>query len=102
MNSDDDENNNTQLTEEILSTWKKSDLVKWLVDRKKKKSGNKPVLVERIIRTVNFDETSDSECESSDKESPVPKIESLQTKWSVLTTSDCPPRFRRCGKLLCV
>lgn len=71
------------LTKEKLSTWKKKDLVQWLADRKKKKSGKKQVLIHRIIRALRFDNSSESDCDSSSNSedehcNDIPNIESVQ------------------------
>lgn len=80
------------LTPEILKTWKKSDLQKWLTDRGLKKSGNKDILVNRIVRVINFGETDISATsDSSDgNDEYVPNPSALKDGWKELTTENCP------------
>lgn len=80
------------LKPEILIIWKKSDLQKWLTDRGLKKSGNKDILVNRIIRVIDFGETNISATsDSSDgDEEYMPNPSTLKDGWKELTTENCP------------
>lgn len=82
---------NDVLDEEGLSAWTKKKLVAWLVDHKKKKSGNKKVLVDRILRSVRFDDSDSDWGSDTDEEYTVPSISSLDNNWEPLLTNLCPP-----------
>ena len=87
---------NPILDEETLQSWKKKDLVKWLEKRKKKKSGNKRVLIHRIIRSLTFDCSDDSDDTSGTSESEeeldnLPQFEALNDDWQDISTGLCPP-----------
>ena len=66
------------------------------IDHKQKKTGNKPVLVHRILRSLRFDNSSQSDSDSSEYSSgeesePIPPLSSLQDGWASISTSVCPP-----------
>lgn len=88
---------NEILTEDTLSGWKKKDLEKWLADHNKKKSGKKQVLIHRIIRSLQFD-NSDSESDedsssddTNDGTDAIPEFETVKVGWETISTSSCPP-----------
>ena len=79
-----------ELDEETLSRWTKAQLVEWLVSKRQKKSGNKPVLINRILRYNNF-EDSESDWESDTEEVEKPDIGKVNSGWRTLTPELCPP-----------
>ena len=94
--SDIEDETGPEMTEVLLATWNNKELVRWLIDHKKKKSGNKQVLVHRILRSLRFDNSSWSDTDSSEftseEESEVlPPLSSLQNGWSPVSTDVCPP-----------
>ncbi|XP_052809849.1 uncharacterized protein LOC128238216 [Mya arenaria] len=78
--------------EETLATWTKKELVIWLVNHRQKKSGNKQILIKRILRTVQFDDTdSDCETDTDNVSDEIPDISSVKSEWQPLATDNCPP-----------
>jgi hypothetical protein len=77
---------------DTLMLWKKADLAGWLADRGLKKSGNKEILVNRILRVMNFGETdiSTSSGSSNEDDENVPNPSTIKTGWEELTTTNSP------------
>ena len=81
------------LTEDVLTRWTKKQLQDWLSGHQKRKSGNKPVLIARILRCVHFgsdDSGSEVSSDSDTDDIDVPTYDSI-TDWDLLTTEKCPP-----------
>ena len=76
------------LTEDLLNRWSKKELQEWLIKHRKRKSGNKPVLIARILRCSNFG--SENSVSEDSSESEVPPYQTV-TDWQELTTETCPP-----------
>ena len=57
------------LTEDTLTRWNKKQLQDWLVKHHQRKSGNKPVLISRILRCLNFGSDDSGSEDSSDSDS---------------------------------
>ena len=81
------------LTQDVLTSWTKKQLQDWLSQHKQRKSGNKPVLIARILRCVNFgsdDSGSEVSSDSDSENTDVPPYDTV-TDWGELTTEKCPP-----------
>ena len=79
-------------TKEELMKWKKPDLQEWLSVRGEKKTGNKSVLVGRILRLIetgkDSDDVSDEECANT-ATATAPDFNSVQN-WEKLQTTHIP------------
>ena len=81
------------LTEDLLNRWSKIELQEWLIKHRKRKSGNKPVMIARILRCSNFgseDSVSEDSSESDSDLCEVPPYQTV-TDWQELTTETFPP-----------
>ena len=75
------------LTEAILKTWKKKELSEWLFLHGLVKSGNKDILINRVLRSLQFDQSSESSCDNDREESEeaeselIPPVGMLPGDW---------------------
>ena len=91
--SESDDDQHTVLTQDVLTKWTKKQLQDWLTKHKKRKSGNKPILIARILRCVNFgsDDSGSEDSSGSDSDAAdIPTFDSI-TDWDILSTERCPP-----------
>ena len=91
--SESDDDQHTVLTQDVLTKWTKKQLQDWLTKHKKRKSGNKPILIARILRCVNFgsDDSGSEDSSGSDSDAAdIPTFDSI-SDWDILSTERCPP-----------
>lgn len=88
MSSDLDSASEDTFSLDKLKKWKVTELKDWLTKRGLKKSGNKPVLINRVYRawTNSQDSDIDSVSEGSDIESDIviPPLHSLSEHWKIV------------------